>query len=218
MERRISTLRSLMQSNNIEGVLLTSYHNINYYSDFLYLKMGRPYGLVVTMDAVTTITALVDWGHPWRRAHTCDNVVYTDWQKDNYWQAVREKLGGSVSPSGRIACEFDDMSVDNMAKLKTSLPGRDIVDVAEPIMMTRIKKSAEEIALIKSIAAISDVGGAAVVEAMEEGVPEFVVRDHAIVKMNEEIARRHPNSEFRDSKHLQNCFIKILQCITIELF
>lgn len=196
MQRRIASLRGYMQSNNIEGVLLTSYHNINYYSDFLYLKMGRPYGLAVTMDSVTTITPLVDWGHPWRRAHTCENFVYTDWQKDNFWKAVSQKLGGV---RGRIACEFDDMSVDNMAKLKTALPERDVVDIGEPIMLTRIKKSAEEIALIKSIAAISDIGGAAIVEAMEEGVPEYVVRDHAINKMNIEIARKHPNSEFRDT-------------------
>ena len=101
---------------------------------------------------------------------------------------------------GKVACEFDQMTVENMKKFQTAVPEREIVDVGEPIMLKRICKSAEEIALIKSIAAISDVGGAAIVEAMEEGVPEFVVRDYAIDKMNLEIARKHPNSELRDSK------------------
>ncbi|XP_072036527.1 creatinase-like [Amphiura filiformis] len=196
MDNRLATLRDYMQTNGVEGVLFTSYHNINYYSDFLYLSMGRPYGLAVTMDKVTTISALVDWGHPWRRAHICDNVVYTDWHKDNFWRAVAQELAPSRS---KVACEFDTMSVDNMNKFKLAVPDRDIVDIAEPIMMKRIKKSDEEIALIKSIAAISDVGGAAIVEAMDEGVPEYVVRDYAIDKMNEEIARKHPNSEFRDT-------------------
>ncbi|XP_072041308.1 creatinase-like [Amphiura filiformis] len=91
------------------------------------------------------------------------------------------------------------MSVDNMKKFKVSVPDRDIVDIAEPIMLKRIRKTDEEIALIKSIAAIAEVGGAAVLEAMDEGVPEYVVRDYAIGKMNEEIERKHPNSEFRDT-------------------
>ncbi len=197
METRLATLRAHMQANDIEGVLFTSYHNINYYSDYLYLSMGRPYGLAVTMDKVTTISALVDWGHPWRRAHTCDNVVYTDWQKDNFWRAVAQELSQA---RGKVACEFDTMSVDNMKKFQQAVPERDVVDIAEPVMLKRICKSAEEIALLKSIAAIAEVGGAAVVEAMDEGTPEYVVRDYAIDKMNAEIARKHPNSELRDSE------------------
>ena len=38
----------------IDAVLFTSYHNVNYYSDYLYCSFGRPYGLVVTHDGATS--------------------------------------------------------------------------------------------------------------------------------------------------------------------
>ena len=53
-----------MEENAIGGALFTSYHCINYYSDFLYLSFGRPYGLVVTPEKVVVISALIDYGQP----------------------------------------------------------------------------------------------------------------------------------------------------------
>ncbi len=40
------------------------YHNINYYSDFLYCSLGRQYALVVTQDSAVTISANIDGGQP----------------------------------------------------------------------------------------------------------------------------------------------------------
>ena len=50
MKRRLSLLRHHMIQHDIGGVLMTSYHNINYFSGFLYTAFGRPFGLVVTQD------------------------------------------------------------------------------------------------------------------------------------------------------------------------
>ncbi|CAH1259089.1 Hypp2149 [Branchiostoma lanceolatum] len=57
LQRRLNLLRTLMVSSNIDAALFTSYHNINYYGDFLHTAFGRPYGLVVTMDKVLSISA-----------------------------------------------------------------------------------------------------------------------------------------------------------------
>jgi len=57
-----------MAAEDIGAVLFTSIHNINYFSDFLYCAFGRPYGLVVTQDEATTISANIDAGQPWRRS------------------------------------------------------------------------------------------------------------------------------------------------------
>ena len=38
------------------------------------------------------------------------NIVYTDWQRDNYFVAVKEALGNI---QGRIGVEFDHLSLDN---------------------------------------------------------------------------------------------------------
>ena len=62
---RIATLRRQMSVAQVDVVLFTSIHNINYYSDFLYCSFGRPYGLLVSQDQVTTISANIDAGQPW---------------------------------------------------------------------------------------------------------------------------------------------------------
>jgi creatinase len=102
------------RQSDIDTVLFTSMHNIHYYSDFLCTPAGRAYGLVVTQDKAGTISANVDYGQPWR--HTFgDNLVYTDWQRDNNFEAVREEVrraAGSGSSSithdhhsrGRVGC------------------------------------------------------------------------------------------------------------------
>ena len=87
MERRLTALRKQMADDGVDAVLFTSYHNINYYSDFLFTSFGRNYALVVTQDNATTISANIDAGQPWRRSFG-DNLVYTDWRRDNYVHAV----------------------------------------------------------------------------------------------------------------------------------
>ena len=57
MQRRLDAIRGTMAKAGIDAALFTSYHNINYYSDFLYCYFGRRYGLVVTHDASTSISA-----------------------------------------------------------------------------------------------------------------------------------------------------------------
>ncbi len=41
-ESRLHKLRQLMEERGVDGVLLTSMHNIAYYSGFLYCSFGRP--------------------------------------------------------------------------------------------------------------------------------------------------------------------------------
>jgi len=54
---RVAKVRKHMQENNVDAVLFTSYHNINYYSDFLYCSFGRFYGLAMTHDKTAIIAA-----------------------------------------------------------------------------------------------------------------------------------------------------------------
>ena len=67
MNRRLAAVRTHMAERHIDVCLFTSHHNINYFSDFLYCSFGRPFGLVVTQEGQTTISANIDAGQPWRR-------------------------------------------------------------------------------------------------------------------------------------------------------
>lgn len=194
MDARLTKLRRHMAENRIDYALFTSIHNINYYSDFLYCSFGRPYGLVVSANAATTISANIDAGQPWRRSPG-DNRVYTDWQRDNYFRAVKEL----VKDAGTVGVEWDHLNLLNFEKLKAALPNCKLVDIAAGCMRLRMIKSAEEIAVIKQGARIADIGGAACVEAIAEGAPEHEVALHSTQAMVREIARTYPHGELMDS-------------------
>ena len=48
--QRVLNLRKVMDKNNLDMIILTSMHNIAYYTGFIYCSFGRPYGCVVTKD------------------------------------------------------------------------------------------------------------------------------------------------------------------------
>jgi len=193
-ERRIAALRGAMAQAGVEQALFTSIHNVNYYSDFLYCSFGRPYGLAVTPDKVTSISANIDGGQPWRRT-VGENVVYTDWQRDNYFRAVAEVLEDGL-PTG---VEHDHISLQNMEKLRDTLPASEFRDISAPTMRLRMRKSAEEIEHIKQGAQVCNVGGRALKEAVTEGVPEHEVALASTRAMIREIAERLPHGELMDT-------------------
>ena len=57
MQGRLDGLRRHMESEQLDACVFTSYHNINYFSDFLYCYFGRPYAFIVTMDKAISVSA-----------------------------------------------------------------------------------------------------------------------------------------------------------------
>lgn len=193
-DRRLAGLRDIMAVRDIPAVLLSSMHNIAYYSGFLYCSFGRPYGCVVTQDACTTVSANIDAGQPWRRSHG-DNVIYTDWARNNFWRAVAGLTGGA----GRLGIEADHLTLTARDTLADMLGAPELVDIAGDTMAARMVKSDEEIALIREGARIADHGGEAIRAAIKAGTREIDVAMAGRDAMELEIARAHPDSELRDS-------------------
>ena len=194
MDRRQADLRAHMAAEDLDACLLTSFHNICYYSGWLYCYFGRKYGMVVDADRATTISAGIDGGQPWRRTHG-DNVVYSDWRLQNHYEAVR----GLTAGVGRLGVEFDHLTVDRFRVLGSMLPGVELVDVGAATMWMRTIKSAEEHDLIRQGARVCDIGGAACVEAIGAGVPEHEVALAAPRSMVREIAGSFPFVELMDT-------------------
>ncbi len=193
-ERRLTGLRQTMATRDIPAVLLTSMHGIAYYSGFLYCSFGRPYGCVVTQDRCVTISANIDAGQPWRRS-IAENVIYTDWRRNNYWRAVVEIAGAP----GRLGIEADHMTLAQRSVLAEFMEDPEIIDIAPASMAFRMLKSDEEIALIREGARIADLGGEAIRAAICEGTREIDVAMAGRDAMEAEIARSHPDSEIRDN-------------------
>ncbi len=193
-DTRLMGLRSAMDAAGVQAVVLTSMQNIAYYSGFLYCSFGRPYGLVVTASEAVTISAGIDAGQPWRRCHG-DNITYTDWRRDNFWRAV-----ASVTGTGRVlGYEGDHMTIVQRDRLCAMLEPRDIIDIAPATMQQRMRKSPAEIALIRAGAAVADIGGYAIRDAVKAGAREIDVSMAGRDAMEQDIAARFPDAEYRDT-------------------
>ena len=198
MQTRLQKLRAMMTARNLDAALFTSYHNINYYADFLYCSFGRLYGLAVDFKKSTVISALVDGGQPQRRARgngAAENLIYTDWRRDNYFRAV-QKL---IKDGDTVAVEFDHINLQNFAKLKDALPNCKFVDIGAPAMELRIIKSPEEIEFIAQLARIADLGGAACVDVVAPGVGEHEIALASTAAMVRAIAKTWPHAELMDT-------------------
>ncbi|MCV2869389.1 aminopeptidase P family protein [Defluviimonas sp. WL0002] len=193
-EARLAGLRRSMAEQGVDACVLTSMHNIAYYSGFLYCSFGRPYGLVVTATQDVTISAGIDAAQPWRRCHG-DNITYTDWQRDNYWRAILSVTG----PGKVIGYEADHLTLLQSEKLKAFLSPSKTIDIAPATMKQRMIKSPGEIAMIRAGANTADVGGYAIREAVAVGAREIDVAMAGRDAMEREIARRFPNAEYRDT-------------------
>ena len=193
-ETRLKILRQTMHETGVDACVLTSMHNVSYYSGFLYCSFGRPYAQVVTKTDTVTCSAGIDAAQPWRRCYG-DNITYTDWQRHNYWQAIL-----SVTGTGKtIGFEGDHISISQMQLLDNFLEPNQKIDIAPAIMKQRMHKSTAELALIRAGAATADVGGYAIRDQIKSGAREIDIAMAGRDAMELDIAKRYPDAEYRDS-------------------
>ena len=193
-ENRLSELRSLMSNTGVDAALLTSMHNIAYYSGFLYCSFGRPYACVVTADRCVTVSANIDGGQPWRRSYG-ENLIYTDWKRNNYWRAVKS----IIASAKHVGIEADHLTMAGHDTMMNMLGDVQVKDLNVDIMALRMIKSDEEIELIKGGARTADIGGYAVKAAIKESTREIDVAMAGRDAMELEISKSYPDSELRDS-------------------
>ena len=196
-QTRLNNLRTIMSKNNLDMIILTSMHNIAYYTGFIYCSFGRPYGCVVTESKISTISANIDASQPWRRSN-CDNVIFTDWKRDNFLKAIVSIIGRDKPPKN-IGIENDHITVGVKEKLSFIFSFSVFSDVSKYLMQTRMIKSSEEIAIIKNGARIADIGGEEIVRNIKVGETELEIAIAGRDKMEREIAKIYPNAEYMDT-------------------
>ena len=194
---RLENLRIVMSNNNLDMIILTSMHNIAYYTGFIYCSFGRPYGCVITKNKVTTISANIDASQPWRRS-VYDNVIYTDWKRDNYLKAIVSIIGRDEPPKN-IGIENDHVTLDMKEKLISIFSFSKFSDVSKYLMNIRMIKSNEEIEIIKNGARIADIGGEEIVKNIKVGATELEIAITGRDKMEREIEKTYPNAEYMDT-------------------
>ncbi len=193
-DARLSILRQVMSNRGLDACIFTSMHNIAYYSGFLYCSFGRPYGLIVTTDNSITISAGIDAAQPWRRCHG-DNITYTDWHRNNFFRSILSVTGKNII----LGIEGDQLSITQKSLLDEFLEPRAYLDISNDTMLQRMNKSDAELDLIRQGAAVADIGGYAIKDAVKSGARELDVAMAGRDAMELEIARRFPDSEYRDT-------------------
>ena len=196
-QNRVNGLREAMSKNNLDMIILTSMHNIAYYTGFIYCSFGRHYGCIVTENKISTISANIDASQPWRRSH-CDNVIYTDWKRDNFLKAIVSIIGRDEPPKS-IGIENDHVTIDIKEKLNSIFTFSTFSDISQDLMKLRMIKSKEEIEVIKNGARIADLGGEEIVKHIKVGESELEIAIAGRDKMEREIAKTYPDAEYMDT-------------------
>jgi len=195
--QRLNKLRSIMDKDNLDMIILTSMHNIAYYSGFIYCSFGRPYGCIITENKIVTISANIDASQPWRRSH-CENIIYTDWKKDNFLKAISSIINENEIPKN-IGIENDHITLEMNEKIQSIFSASALTDISKKLMKLRMIKSKEEIEIIKNGARIADIGGEEIVKNIKEGATELEIAITGRDKMEKEIAKTYPDAEYMDT-------------------
>ena len=196
-ENRLNKLRLVMDKKNLDIIILTSMHNIAYYSGFIYCSFGRSYGCVITKNEIYTVSANIDASQPWRRSH-CENVIYTDWKRDNFFKAIISIIG-QKNIAKNIGIENDHITIEIKEKLSSIFNFSVFSDISKDLMKLRMIKSSEEINIIKNGARIADIGGEEIVKNICEGNTEIEVSIAGRDRMEREIAKSYPDAEYMDT-------------------
>ena len=196
-QNRLNKLRTTISKNNLDMIILTSMHNIAYYTGFIYCSFGRPYGCIISEKKIVTISANIDASQPWRRSF-CDNVIYTDWKKDNFLKAIVSIIGKDQPPKN-IGIENDHVTIEIKEKLNSLFSFSKFKDVSKDLMKLRIIKSKEEIEIIRNGARIADIGAEEIVKHIKVGASELEIAMTGRDKMELEIAKTYPEAEYMDT-------------------
>ncbi len=196
-KNRVIKIRETMSKKKIDMVILTSMHNIAYYTGFIYCSFGRPYGCVITEKKIVTISANIDASQPWRRSH-CENIIYTDWKRDNFLRAI-VSIVGREDPPKNIGIEEDHLTLEMMGKIKSIFDFSAFNDISKELMHLRMIKSEEEIEIIKNGARIADLGAEEIIKHIKPGESELEIAIKGRDKMEREIAKTYPEAEYMDT-------------------
>jgi len=196
-EKRLSKIRIVMSKNNLDMIILTSMHNIAYHTGFIYCSFGRPYGCVITEKKIVTISANIDASQPWRHSF-CENIIYTDWKRDNFLKAIVSIIGRDEPPKN-IGIENDHVTLEMKEKFKSLFTSSKFSDVSKDLMKLRMIKSSEEIDIIKNGARIADIGAEEMVKHIKVDASELEIATVGRDKMEMEIAKTYPEAEYMDT-------------------
>ena len=209
MQRRLRNLHALMDERSIDAVILTSLHNVLYYTGFFCPPFGRLHSAVIPRNGEPAlIVSLIEDVRPEHCCYYDDIRLFHDWEMnplENNLRLYGEVLRDNGIANGRLGYEEDSVSVAFKAMIDRALGGFEFVDVAYDTMRQRLIKSEEEIAVIRQGVQVCEAGGYAALKALKPGVTEAEMARAANAAVDEELRKRFPDIEV---DNLNMCWIQ----------
>jgi len=199
MQRRLNNLHALMDEKSLDAVILTSIHNVLYYTGFFCPPYGRLHSAVIPRKGEPAL--IVSTIEDLRPGYCCyyeDIRLFHDWEVsplDNNLRLYEEVLRDNGILRGRLGYEDDSVSVGFKRKIDARLKTFELIDIAYDTMRQRVVKSNEEIALIRQGVEICEIGGHAALDALRPGVTEDEVARAANTAIENELRKRFPDIE-----------------------
>ncbi len=198
MNRRLAAAREIMDFIGLDALVLTSFHNVLYYSNFWMTPFGRGhYAVIPRRGDPIVIAPRIEFDRPEKLSWFDDVRIYWDTRSplDGAIRYVADALKDRGISEGIIGIEDDYIPLSLHRGLQTALPRFSFIDATHAIMRTQAVKSDEEVAHIRHGAEVATLGAEAFEAALREGVSEMEVARHTVAAMETDIARRFPDIE-----------------------
>lgn len=162
MKSRVETLRSLFESENIDGYLVSNGINIRYFTGFL----GGSRLLVPKEDTCTLCVPLVNYEAAREYVRDVD-VELVSMEED-----VDKKVTEHIKRL-RVKClGFDSMDASVYLKFKEAVKGVDIKPMSNLVWSLRKVKDEEELRFMKKAADVTSLGMKKAYEIIKPGLKE----------------------------------------------
>jgi len=223
-EKRIERLKNVMESRNVDALILMKPQNQFYLSDFNPIIFSSP-TIVVTVlneDPVLLVphTRLI---HAEAESRIKDIQTYgaKDADHNDPMALITKLIDGWGLNKGRIGIENPVIPVDLYHRLRNGLIDVTIIDAAIIIDEMKMVKDSEEIQRIQIASKLADKGMEAAVDTINERTTEVEVTNIAVKTMLDVWANQYPEGEISgfggtESYLLQSLFASCTSGIRIN--
>lgn len=169
---RVAALAQVLRDRQIDAAIIDHAEHMRYlfgysasavmYQCCIVLADGTVHGIVRKLDEA--LFASVSWVE--------NHVTYVDWEDP--FELLLSEIRRLGLASATIGQEFDSnyLTVRDQRRISTALPDARFKDISGVILKMRVRKWPTEIEEHRRAAALADLGVAAILEAIKEGVSE----------------------------------------------
>ena len=198
VKKRIENLRSIMQKQNLQAVIVEKPENVMYFSNFNPVLNSNPAFVLVPVDQEPCLLV-----HCIRCDHAkdegaIDNVqLYGQWGDNvalaiNPLDAMKQILG---QVTGKLGLELDYVNVEYYREVCSKMPEAEIVSISQDVNMLKIVKDSYEISCIRKSAELVDLGVQTTIEYLSKGYSEAAASTEGQYAMRKLWHSKYPESE-----------------------